>query len=347
MRAGRLCLGALVAFCIAPCQARSEQVPDLRGLGVAEARRVAEQTGLQVRVVGGDPAPSASLEYAVQGQEPPPGADLAPGGLVTLRIYAPQLEVAVPAVVGLQPAEARRRLQAAGLIAEVVGGDPAPEEARAFTVQSQDPGAGQAAARGGPVRVRVYGAAGQRSRGTTPGPGVHGPQPAPIPAPTAAPGQMRSPAAAAAEAMAADPYIFDVLRPGSTVEAVRSGLEQPLSSHRNPEGDLVEVFRARPRGVARATVWYDAAGVVRWARVQLVNALPAYAAALLFDLQEEAEVRAGHPFAAGGEPMGETHSYPLAGVHLFVHGGVVREIWLTLPREDLEDVAELVGDGLV
>jgi len=344
---GSALLLAMILVGAVAAPALAAQVPDVQGLGIAEARRVIEQAGLSARVIGGDPAPTASLEFAVQSQEPYPRSELPPGGTVILRVYSQQSEVGVPSVVGLRAPEARRRLEAAGLAVELAGGDPSPDAARAFTVQSQRPGPGAFAVRGQKVRVRVYGAA---PSGPAP------PSPTRTPAATASVVTRETRATAtptprprpeAAAPIQADPYVFDVLRPGASREAVCSGLDQPVSSHRGAEGDLVEVFEASERGIGRATVWYDATGVVRWARVQLVNRLPAYATALLFDLQGNAEVSPGYAFAPDEDSFGETHSYGREGVHLFVHGDIVREIWLTLPREDLEDVADLVSDGLV
>jgi hypothetical protein len=66
-------------------------------------------------------------------------------------------QVPVPNVTGQPVARAVAAITGAGLTPAVGGGDPAPEKAREFTVQSQSP-AGGAADAGSAVQIRVYGA---------------------------------------------------------------------------------------------------------------------------------------------------------------------------------------------
>ena len=65
----------------------------------------------------------------------------------------------VPDVVGLAGAEARARIEQAGLSASFVGAGPAPDPREAYTVAAQAPGAGEQAPDGGVVTVRLYGEA--------------------------------------------------------------------------------------------------------------------------------------------------------------------------------------------
>ncbi|MDH6579294.1 protein kinase [Kitasatospora sp. MAP5-34] len=61
--------------------------PDLRGKSVAEARRTLQGAGLRVgRIATGDCAIPVAAGRAVCGQQPAPGADVARGGAVVLRI---------------------------------------------------------------------------------------------------------------------------------------------------------------------------------------------------------------------------------------------------------------------
>lgn len=139
--------------------ARTFAVPDVSGLTAGEARSRLEASGFVVRLVGGDPAPSAAAAFRVQSQHPPPGDALTRGGEVVVRVHsgvAREPESAVPDVRGLPLTRARAALAAAGFAVSTAGGDPAPSPERAFTVQSQDPPAGAPLARGAAVALRVH-----------------------------------------------------------------------------------------------------------------------------------------------------------------------------------------------
>jgi beta-lactam-binding protein with PASTA domain len=131
-------------------------VPDVRARTWADAQSALQRAGFQTELVGGAPAPSKQHEYTVQTQSPAAGASLQAGGKVTLQVYAAYpAPTAVPDVRGLDHAQATARLQAAGLVAEFVGGDPPRSAAEAHQVQWTRPAAGDAVAPGSRVEVAI------------------------------------------------------------------------------------------------------------------------------------------------------------------------------------------------
>ncbi len=116
------------------------RLPSVVGLGMTEARRRLEAMGVVVRTEG-------NTGGRVTGQVPAAGTAVKRGDTVVLKFGAPGGIVTVPDVRGLSPAQARQRLQAAGLGMRSAGGGNG-------AVTSQSPAAGSKAARGSEVVVR-------------------------------------------------------------------------------------------------------------------------------------------------------------------------------------------------
>lgn len=125
------------------------KVPDLTGLTVTAAHRAADEAGLRVRVDerradGRVPAGS------VTGQGAAPGTALRPGSAVPVVVSTGAAAHAVPPVVGLTAAQARTRLEDAGLTVHVDG--PGHGAAR---VTAQGTPAGTLLPEGAHVRIAV------------------------------------------------------------------------------------------------------------------------------------------------------------------------------------------------
>lgn len=118
------------------------RVPDVRGLPRAEAQARLQQHGLVVELSGGDPAPTRGQEDTVQSHKPSAGASVPPRSKVVLVIHGPVVpKMRVPAVIGLGFAEARQRLERAGLAVVRRDLGPAPSREQQHTVRGQEPGA--------------------------------------------------------------------------------------------------------------------------------------------------------------------------------------------------------------
>ncbi len=142
-----------------PALPTARAVPDLAGLGPETASQRLASAGLVAALVGGDPAPRAELAYKVQGQHPEPGALVAPGASVSVRVHSAfDARRAVPNVVGLAAGDAEQRLRSAGFGVDMSGGDPAPRRDAEFTIQSQQPAGDSLVQAGGRVGLRVHSA---------------------------------------------------------------------------------------------------------------------------------------------------------------------------------------------
>ncbi len=97
-------------------------------------------------------------------------------------------------------------------------------------------------------------------------------------------------------------------------------------------------------GIRDVLAHYDESGVLLWARVLLERDLPPGVVMLLFDGLGAVEVAPGNVFEAGEPRGGRTEQYKNAGVHLYVAGEVVSEIWLVPPAAD---AASLVRESRV
>lgn len=156
----RVAPGSVVRIAVRPAWVEpARSVPGVVGLPAAAADAALRAAGFGVTVTGGDPAPSAERAFTVQDQQPPAGSAALPGSAVTVRVHSREAaRRTVPLLVGLPAAAADRRLRELGLVAEIVGGDPAPAADLAFTIQFQQPAAGAAVDAGAPVRLHVHSA---------------------------------------------------------------------------------------------------------------------------------------------------------------------------------------------
>ncbi len=316
--------------------AGAAQVPDVLHRPVGEARDVVEASGYRVELEGGDPAPSGRLAYTVQLQNPDAGRQAPLGAVVTLRIFAKPFDPAVPNVTGLSVSEAQTRLAAAGLGAVLLGGDPAPPTAAPFTVQSQRPLGAASDGPGNLVELLVFGPSEKITR--------TGPHDRRMSETSSSHGAAREPNAVAVYSPPDQRrYVFDVLATGITAHELAT--ELGLAATTNQGG--VEVFRAQERGIAHATVWYDAERRLRWARVQLIRSLPLEVAVLLFDIHGDPETSQGHPISGQLKLRESTCHYLRDGVHFYIHDDVVEEIWITSPGEGFGVIAAQVDKGLL
>lgn len=128
--------------------------------------------------------------------------------------------------------------------------------------------------------------------------------------------------------------LLGIIQPGKTF-----GLElhDHLGKRYHPSAGVsgwTEGFRAEEKGLQDVVVWYTDQGIVKWARVRLVKAFAPAAARSLFKLKDHATFTDGHAFAKCDDALGRTEHYLADGVHFYVRGSVVREIWLTIPAAD-------------
>ena len=130
---------------------RSVVVGDLTGQPLPGVRAELEASGVTVRTAS---AFSLSVPRgAVLAQDPLPGAQVDPGGTVTLTVSRGAVRVVLEDLVGDQVAEARRGLDEAGVVVEI---EERPDDAApAGVVLAQDPGPGLEVRGDGIVRLVV------------------------------------------------------------------------------------------------------------------------------------------------------------------------------------------------
>jgi beta-lactam-binding protein with PASTA domain/predicted Ser/Thr protein kinase len=147
------------------------EVPDVVGDDAADATARLEGLGLQVKR---REEPSDKRPGSVTAQDPTPGTKAHDGDTVTLTVAQ---AVEVPDVTGLDEAEARRQLEAAGFAVRTRDVD-ASSAADEGVVMAQSPDAGEERRRGSTVTIRV----GRYAGDTTP---VPTPEPTVVPEPSA------------------------------------------------------------------------------------------------------------------------------------------------------------------
>lgn len=133
--------------------AREVPVPELQGKPLAEARRLAQEAGLNL-VVRQEEYNEQFPEGTVYLVQPDPGTRVKVGGAVQVWVSKGARTVEVPDVQGLSEIEARQRLVQAGLRVGKVEQKPHPT-APAGTVLSQSPTAKQRVNRDAPVDLVV------------------------------------------------------------------------------------------------------------------------------------------------------------------------------------------------
>ncbi len=127
------------------------------------------------------------------------------------------------------------------------------------------------------------------------------------------------------------------IKPG---ESTRADMEALLGA---PSGaGALSRYSASAAGLSEVVAGYDKAGVLEWARVALVKQLSPDIAVLLFDNLGAVAIETGNGLG-GDTEQGRTEHYREAGVHFYVSGDVVREIWLVRPGADVAAVARAAG----
>ncbi|KNB53072.1 serine/threonine protein kinase [Streptomyces caatingaensis] len=130
-----------------------QDVPDVGGLSVADATAALRDAGLQVRV-SDDRVYSAREKGSVAGQSPAAGAKAAKGDTVTLTVSKGKEMIAVPDVTGMSESAARKALTDAGFQVRVDKPFLFPRD----SVESQSVRAGDQAAKGDTITIRLKGA---------------------------------------------------------------------------------------------------------------------------------------------------------------------------------------------
>lgn len=128
-------------------------VPAVRGLSRTEAVGLLERYGFRVEV---GEAEDRSAAGTVLGVRPSPGEPAAVGSTVALTVSSGPPWVAVPAITGAGEADARARLDAAGLTLGRLSYAP-ESEAPTGTVVAQTPAAGDSLRMGSAVRATLAG----------------------------------------------------------------------------------------------------------------------------------------------------------------------------------------------
>jgi serine/threonine-protein kinase len=150
--AGLVALLVIVALLVAARQAasRGTRMPDLGGRSVAEAVTSLHALGIDDVVIKQQPDP------VVQGglvatTDPAPGASVAQGALVTLVVSDGPATVAVPNVLGQDPAHAQQFLSAQGFQVRVAPKPVHSATVRVGLVAATDPAPGSPLSKGGVV----------------------------------------------------------------------------------------------------------------------------------------------------------------------------------------------------
>ena len=137
-------------------------VPPLMGWSSEAAQQALQDIGLVGAVAIGEPAPTPELVGTVYSTDVPEGTNLTLGSTVNLTVYgeyvppAPTL-VTVPDVNGQSVTAASEALASAGLVANVVTGDPAASAGQTGVVYQMDPAAGTEVEPGATIMLTAYG----------------------------------------------------------------------------------------------------------------------------------------------------------------------------------------------
>lgn len=137
----------------------ASHAPRFEGLTVAQARELASTKGVVIEF-----AESADADSVISIQEPPPGDPLKSDGVVLVRTA---ISSVVPGLIGLNEAEARAKIEAAGLI---VGSVKRSHGERAGEVLGQSPSAGIETVAGNTVDIVVADPATQPDSAQNPAP---------------------------------------------------------------------------------------------------------------------------------------------------------------------------------
>jgi beta-lactam-binding protein with PASTA domain len=130
-------------------------VPDLRGMTVAEAARALDQVGLELgKIAYTSDIPAGVLEGQIIGQDPTAGEEVEKGSAVSVVVAGESEEetVEIPDVVGLMVEDATKRLTEVGLTVKAVDVEAGVD---AGTVVDQSPIAGSTVDTGTEVTLMV------------------------------------------------------------------------------------------------------------------------------------------------------------------------------------------------
>jgi len=124
--------------------------------------------------------------------------------------------------------------------------------------------------------------------------------------------------------LAAQGAAFKGIAPGKTTRAeLVKRLGQPVEG----KGTAAETFAATAIGFAKATVEFDAQGVVAKAKLVPEKEVSLAETMQLFALASAPKIQDGHAFDPA-QKAGSTVSYDAEGVHFYLRDGVLREVWL-------------------
>ena len=137
-------------------------VPELVGWDTVAATEALANAGLTANVVTGEAAPNAEQAGVIYQVDPVAGTQVETGSTVTLTAYGEYVPpkpvmVGVPDVMGKTGDEATQALEAAGLVAGIKTGDPAPSAEQAGLVYHVDPATEAQVEVGSTVTLTVYG----------------------------------------------------------------------------------------------------------------------------------------------------------------------------------------------
>jgi beta-lactam-binding protein with PASTA domain len=133
-------------------------VPGVVGVSVGKAKTRIVDAGFKVKLRPGGKPSSREQAGTVERQSPDRGTKAAASSEVSIFVYGPYVEtIAVPNLVGLNLADAKRKLQNTGLELQPTLLGPAPEPGKSGQVAGQRPSATTQVEAGSSVQVEVYG----------------------------------------------------------------------------------------------------------------------------------------------------------------------------------------------
>jgi len=128
------------------------KVPTLKGLGLAEATKLAGERGFKIEA--GTNVPDANVpEGRIANQTPDPDATLEKGKSISVQLSSGPGEASIPKVIGLTVANAKKALEKAGFEANVRWVSLA--ETPTYVVLNQKPAANEKAKAGAKIEIVV------------------------------------------------------------------------------------------------------------------------------------------------------------------------------------------------
>jgi len=115
-------------------------------------------------------------------------------------------------------------------------------------------------------------------------------------------------------------------------KSTRAGVHCRLGAPQSGKGTATESFRPADAALKRVVLFYGRGNVVHRACFEPAADLPLGLARLLFEARGKPQMTVGHPFDATRRD-GRTAHFDADGVHFYLRGDLVREIWLVVPGE--------------